>query len=113
MQRFSFQVTDGGGAHAKVVSVLRNAKAARLEGTAICSDLARDIFYKISTAADWQLLVADEAGKTVCRFRVSEDRLGIDRGGSHPLCHPADRRRRLVSVKNELTDSVSGQNKTR
>lgn len=72
MQSYTFQVTDDRGAHAAVVSVLDNDEAARLEATAICSDLARDIFHRISPAADWQLVVTDETGKMVCSFRISE-----------------------------------------
>ncbi len=74
MQRFTFHVTDFRGAHDPVIVLgLPNKEAARREAAATCADLARDIFHRISPAADWQLIVTDEAGQAVCRFRIREE----------------------------------------
>jgi hypothetical protein len=48
-------------------------EAARREALAMCGDLARDAFTRIAPNADWQMTVTDETGKTLFRFRISEE----------------------------------------
>jgi len=76
MALFSFHVTDQGTSPDHVVSAsFEGNDSARREAVAICADLARDAFARLTANAEWQMTVVDQTGKTVFRFRICEEHI--------------------------------------
>ncbi len=75
MTLYSFHVAGDDAAAGNVVSNCATAEDARVEAIALCKDFARNAFDKIGPDRDWQLTVTDDTGRTVFRFRISEERV--------------------------------------
>jgi hypothetical protein len=70
MPSYSLTVCNGVFSDADVVMTCIDDEAARREGLAICADLGRDIASGLILGSEWRMIVADEAGQPVFRFRL-------------------------------------------
>jgi hypothetical protein len=74
MPIYSFEISHGQSSNA-VTSAHLNNQAAQREALAMVADLARDIVGTLETSPEWQVTVADDAGKPIFVIKISADLL--------------------------------------
>jgi hypothetical protein len=69
MPRFGFHIRHGDHSSAHNID-LPDARAAHIEATMICRDMARDAAAQLNETPEWQIDVSDESGKSLFRLRL-------------------------------------------
>jgi len=75
MPHYSFRISQGDQPHPSIASECLNDDAAKGEASGTFADLARDISIRLQSAPDWQIEVADHAGKPIFRIKISAESL--------------------------------------
>jgi hypothetical protein len=73
--RYSFTVSAGGQAQPTNTSECQDSDVAKREASGMFADMARDISRQLPLGADWQIAVADDAGKSIFKIMVTAESL--------------------------------------
>ena len=76
MPYYSFRMGRGNELQTGNASDCLNDDAAKNEAAGMFADMARAISERLQSSPDWQIEVADEAGKTIFRFKVAAESPG-------------------------------------
>jgi hypothetical protein len=69
MPRFGFQIHHGDHSSHHDID-LPDVRAAYIEATMICRDMAHDVAAQLNETPEWRIDVSDESGKSLFRFQM-------------------------------------------
>jgi len=73
MPRYSFTISRGGEPQSGSAADCPSDDAAKKEAAGMFADMARDISSQLQSGHDWKIDVADAAGKTIFRIKVTAE----------------------------------------
>jgi hypothetical protein len=73
MPHYSFKISHGSEPHTNCASECPNDNAAKNEAAGVFADMARDVAYQIQHIPDWQIEVANHAGKTIFKIQINAE----------------------------------------
>jgi hypothetical protein len=69
MPRFGFHIHHGDHSSRHNID-LPDVRAAHIEATMICRDMAHDVAARLNETPEWRIDVSDEAGRSLFRLRL-------------------------------------------
>jgi hypothetical protein len=73
MPGYFFTISTSGQAQPTNTSDCQDSDMAKREASGMFADMARDISRRLHLGADWQIEVADDAGKSIFKIRVTAE----------------------------------------
>ena len=73
MPLYSFTISQDGQPQPSNASECQDDGAAKREASGMFADMARDISKRLQSNPDWQIVVADDAGKSLFKIRVTSE----------------------------------------